>query len=288
MTIPAPVIASVVDVFVDAYSWSKLDMDFAAAGCPGDAPDGSSKAARCMAWLRRVNAEVPDEALGILGRLLHTFMEEVLSSETARHPWTGKADESPAERREKQRTRINAALQGAGLSYARGGHITRGGAHVATRQLHDLIRGKNLPAIEAEFDTLAQRASTGPRDALSAAANIVEAVLGEMVAAWGLTPPANRTLNTLWATVKPAINADPDTMPDPDLRKVVGAMAAMVDGLQGLRDDKSRAHAMRPELARSYRIEPRHARLAINAALALVVFLMEAWEARERRTKVAE
>jgi len=145
---------------------------------------------------------------------------------------------------------------------------------VAARQLHDLIRARSLPAIEAEFDTLAQRVAAHPRDALSAAANIVEAVLGEMVAAWGLTPPARRTLNTLWATVKPALNADPAAMPDPDLAKVAGAMAAMVDGLQGRRDDKSRAHALRPELARAYRIEPRHARLVVNAALALTVFLL--------------
>jgi hypothetical protein len=104
-----------------------------------------------------------------------------------------------------------------------------------------------------------------------------------MVSALQLTPPSNRTLSTLWTTVKPAINADPAAMPDPDLRKIAGAMAAMVEGLQGLRDDKSRAHAMRPELARAYRIEPRHARLAVNAALSLTVFLLEAWQAMEER-----
>lgn len=107
--------------------------------------------------------------------------------------------------------------------------------------------------------------------------------MGEMVAALGLTPPANRTLNTLWTTLKPAVNADPAAMPDGDLKKIVGAMAAMIDGLQGLRDDKSRAHALRPALARSYRIEPRHARLAVNAALTFTVFLLEAWQAMELR-----
>lgn len=161
--------------------------------------------------------------------------------------------------------------------------MTRGGVHVAARQLGDLIKERDLPALEAEFAMLTTRAAEHPRDALSAAANIVEGVLGEMVVAFGLTPPAKRTLNTLWATVKAAINADPAALPDDDLKKIVGAMAAMVDGLQGLRDDKSRAHAMRPELARSYRIEARHARLAVNAALALTVFLLEAWQAIQQR-----
>lgn len=270
MTIPGPVLAVAVDVLTEAYTWPVLDREFTAAGAPGETPEGSSKAVRCMSWLRRVNAEAPDDALPLLGRLLHRFMEEVLS-------------DTQVPLRADLRDRMNKALAGAGLAYVHGGHITRGGVHVGARQLHELIRGKNLAAIEAEFETLAHRAATHPRDALSAAANIVEAVLGEMIAAWGLTPPSNRSLNTLWTTVKPAINADPEAMPDPDLRKIVGAMAAMVDGLQGLRDDKSRAHAMRPELARSYRIEPRHARLAVNAALALTVFLLETWNVAKKR-----
>lgn len=283
MTIPAPVLAVLVDVLIESYSWSVLGTEFTTAGAPGEAPQGSGKAARCMAWLRRANAEAPDDALPLLGRLLHRFMEEVLSDTQVWSEELGEMLASPATRRAGLRDRMNKALAGAGLAYIHGGHIIRGGVHVGACQLHELIRGKNLAAIEAEFETLAHRAATQPRDALSAAANIVEAVLGEMIAAWGLTPPSNRSLNTLWTTVKPAINADPAAMPDPDLRKVVGAMAAMVDGLQGLRDDKSRAHALRPELARSYRIQPRHARLAVNAALASTVFLLETWNTAEKR-----
>ncbi|MDI3308137.1 MAG: hypothetical protein QJR07_13680 [Acetobacteraceae bacterium] len=45
------------------------------------------------------------------------------------------------------------------------------------------------------------------------------------------------------------------------------------------------AHAMRPDLARNYRIEPRHARLVVNAALALTVFLIEAWDTAEARRR---
>jgi hypothetical protein len=283
MTIPGPVMAVAVDVLTETYTWAQLDVLFAGAGAPGDSPLGSSKAARSIAWLRRVNVEMPDAALDFLGRLLHNFMEEVLSGEES---WTDALEgfvPHPANERDQRRARMKLALERAGLSYIRGGFVSQGGAHVVVRQLHDHIRSRDLPAVEAELEGLAQRAATHPRDALSAAANIVEAVLGEMVAAYGLTPPANRTLNTMWTTLKPAINADPEIMPDPDLRKIVGAMAALVDGLQGLRDDKSRAHAMRPELARAYRIKPRHARLAVNAALALVVFLLEVWEAKRGR-----
>ncbi len=281
--IPSPVVAVAAEVLAQAYTWTELAGLFMEAGAPGESPQASNKRARAMEWMRRINHEMPSDALTVLGRLLHRFMEEVMPGEEG---WV--ADLSgfaphPAENRNKLRDRMRMALASAGLAYGSGGHVTRGGMHIGARQLHDLIAGRDLPAIEAEFETLAHRAATHPRDALSAAANIVEAVLGELVAAWRLTPPAKRTLNTLWSTVKPALNLDPAKMGDPDLVKIAGAMAAMVDGLQGLRDDKSRAHAMRAELARAYRIEPRHARLAVNAALALTVFLVEAWHATDAR-----
>jgi hypothetical protein len=284
--LPAHLIATVSDVLADRFTHQELDTLFLEAGAPDDVPEGS-KVVKCAAWLRRIRDENPADAVPILGKLLELVLDEDLPDPsgpaTSSSVWRPSATMETLKERWHNRERLKAGLARAGLTYMGNGQFTHGGAQVASRQLADLIKARDLPAVEAEFETLARRAAEHPRDALSIAANIVEAVLGEMVRAFGLTPPSNRTLNTLWATVKPAINADPATMPDDDLKKIVGAMAAMVDGLQGLRDDKSRAHAMRPDLARAYRIEPRHARLAVNAALALTVFLLEAWQAREER-----
>jgi hypothetical protein len=276
--IPLHLVATVSEVLADRFTHQQLNTMFLEAGAPGDVPDGA-KHVKCAAWLRRIREDTPAEAVSILGKLLELVMEEDTGSPSA----AGGSWMPSAKERHQKRERLIAGLTRAGFTYLGGGKLTHGGAQVASRQLADLIKARDLPAVEAEFETLARRAAEHPRDALSIAANIVEAVLGEMVVAFGLTPPSNRTLNTLWSTVKPSINADPSTMPDDDLKKIVGAMAAMVDGLQGLRDDKSRAHAMRPALARSYKIEPRHARLAVNAALAFTVFLLEAWQAKVER-----
>lgn len=279
MSIPPPVLAVTAKVLTETYSWSTVAQQFLAAGAPDFDPGLGNKATKAMAWLRHANSEMGDDALGMLGHLLFRFMEEDVPEQRFF------ASEQNREQREVMRAELRAVLSRAHLAYVSGGTLMREGVSIPTKQLADLIKARNDPAVEAEFVTLAARVAEHPRDALSAAANTVEAVLGEMVAGLGLTPPSNRTLNTLWATVKPAINADPAAMPDDDLRKIVGAMAAMVDGLQGLRDDKSRAHAMRPDLARSYRIEPRHARLAVNAALTFAVFLLDAWQALEDRKR---
>lgn len=284
-SIPAHVIATTSEALAERYTHARLNTLFLEAGAPGDVPEGLTKVDKCREWLTRNRNEVPAEAVAILGRLLEEFLEEDLPPPPPplfpANPERARTD--PLGERRQNRKRLEAGLARAGLTYLNGGRMMRGGAQVAARQLADLIKARDLPAVEAEFEALARRAAEHPRDALSMAANIVEGVLGEMVDAFGLAPPSNRTLNTLWTKVKAAINADPATMPDDDLKKIVGAMAAMVEGLQGLRDDKSRAHAMRPALARAYKIEPRHARLAVNAALALTVFLLEAWQAREDR-----
>ncbi|MBU8546064.1 MULTISPECIES: abortive infection family protein [Roseomonadaceae] len=284
MSFPPQLIAVVAAVLADRYTHNQLDLLFLEAGAPGEKPEGA-KPAKCEAWLRRIRDEMGDAAPAVLGLLLQEILEEdALTDEAARRlaMWSP-ASVDPRKARDEGRKRVLAALTKAGFTYLGNGQLARGGVAVASRQLSDLIKTRDLPALEAEFATLAVRAAGHPRDALSAAANIVEGVMGEMIAGMGLSPPANRTVNTLWTILKPAINADPAAMPDGDLKKIAGAMAAMVDGLQGLRDDKSRAHAMRPELARSYRIEPRHARLAVNASLALTVFLLEAWQAIEDR-----
>jgi hypothetical protein len=287
MTLPLPLIAVVSDVLAEEYTHQRLNLLFMEAGAPGDVPEGS-KPTKCETWLRRIRDEAAGEATTILGRLVEDLLEKDTSSldEGSLSAFSVFGSEWQVAQRKRQ-VRLKAALTKAGFFYLGNGKLGRSDVQVAARQVADLIKSRDLPALEAEFTPLAARASEHPRDALSAAANIVEAVLGEMVAAFNLKPPANRTLNTLWSTVKPAINADPSAMPDPELRKIAGAMAAMVEGLQGLRDDKSRAHAMRPELARSYKIEPRHARLAVNAALALTVFLLEAWQAIEERKRSA-
>ncbi len=279
--IPLHLIATVSEVLADRFTHQQLNTMFLEAGAPGDVPEGS-KPVKCHAWLRRVRDDAPAEAVNILGKLLELVMEEDLDSPEGASGG-GSWWASHVEERGRKRERLKVGLTRVGFTYLSGGKLAHGSAQVASRQLAELIKVRDVPAVEAEFETLARRAAEHPRDALSGAANIVEAVLGEMVAAFGLTPPNNRTLSTLWSTVKSAINADPATMPDDDLKKIVGAMAAMVDGLQGLRDDKSRAHAMRPALARAYKIEPRHARLAVNAALALTVFLPEAWQVKEER-----
>ena len=277
--IPGSVIGLLSDVLPDAYTSTKLNILFQVAGAPGDPPEGA-KAAKVALWLGRINQDSGGECLAILGRIIEDFMEASL--EVVTPAWTATPQESLQARRTKQREQLQKLLGGAGLAYMPGGRISLRGHTVIARQLVDLIRDRDMRSLEDEFTRATRNANVHPREALSAAANILEAVLGEIIVELELQAPNDRTLRNLWKPVKAALKLEPSLMPDDDLRTVVGAMGATVEGLAGLRDDKSVAHAQRPELARNYIIKPRHARLAINAAYGLTAFLLETLD--ERRT----
>lgn len=74
--IPQPIISVVAEYISDKETHATLDSLFAYADAPGEPPDGS-KAAKSLAWLRRINKE-SDKPLQILGKLLEGYMEAEL------------------------------------------------------------------------------------------------------------------------------------------------------------------------------------------------------------------
>ena len=277
--IPNGVVGLLSSVLSDAFTHQQLDTLFQIAGAPGDPPEGS-KSVKVAVWLRRVNAEASGRCLSILGQVIEEFMDVPILASSR---WGDVAGDLQVAR-SKQQAQLRALLQRSSLEYSHGGKVLHRGSSVLTRQLGDLIRDRDMPSLEAEFSRATSDSSAHPREALSAAANILEAVLGEIIEELKLQAPNDRTLRNLWKPVKAALRLEPSMMPDDDLKTVVGAMGATVEGLSGLRNDKSVAHAQRPELARNYNIKPRHARLAINAAYGLTVFLMETLDERRSPT----
>jgi hypothetical protein len=63
------------------------------------------------------------------------------------------------------------------------------------------------------------------------------------------------------------------------LVKILGGVASVVDGIGALRTHTGSAHGRGRH---AYRVEPRHARLAIHAAHTLTTFLIETWARRQQ------
>ncbi len=73
---------------------------------------------------------------------------------------------------------------------------------------------------------------------------------------------------------------DPGAIEDDDVKKVLSGMTSAVDGIGSLRTHTGSAHG---HGRRAYRLEARHARLAIHASHTLVGFFIETWDVRKQK-----
>lgn len=267
--VPNPVLAVVADILSTRYSHAQLDLLFAEKGAPGDPPQGS-KPVKCQLWLNTINKGCTDP-LTVVGGLIENMMEEVPASSF----YGGNNDEHIKQRN----SRIEAALSRHGLRYSNGGHLYPVSGLAPSRTLDMILRSRDLTALTAEFNRAESTLATDPAAAMLAACAILEAFCKVYIEDNpGLEMPGVATLKPLWAVVQKHLGLDPAALVDDDLKRILGGLASVVDGLGAARTHASSAHGRGRN---AYKVEVRHARLSVNAAHTLAVFLLETWDARK-------
>lgn len=265
--IPAAVIAVCAEIMARRETHATLDSLFMYAGAPGEPPDGS-KHAKAMEWMRQVNRTDSVEPLRVLGRLIEAYMEE----EPKRSFWDTAPASGGAEMPDQERLR--AVLARSDLQYVRGGAIA-GALGTASKTLEDFIKDFDAPALEHEFTRALSNVEKSPREAVSAASNILESVCKVYIAERGLDMPAKQDLKPVWTVVRKDLGFDPGTVEDQDLQTILTGLLAVVDGIGALRTHASSAHGAGKN---QYKLEPRHARLASHAAHTITLFILESWK----------
>ena len=261
--IPAAVLALTAELSSERETHATLDSLFTYAGAPGDPPEGS-KHAKALAWLRRANKE-STEPLRVLGRVLEGYMDEVLDP-------SNRWDKERIEKRQK----IVKALAEADLQYVKGGKITSA-MGTPTRTLSEFIRERDLESIDQEFQRAVNNATASPREAVSAASNILESVCKVIISDENLPAPAKQDLQSVWGVVRKHLGMDPSKVEDQDLQQILSGLLSVAHGIGSLRTHASSAHGAGKT---PYRLEPRHARLAIHSAHTLCLFVLESWSKR--------
>jgi hypothetical protein len=269
--IPATLIAVVSDLVSAEETHASLDSLFMYAEASGDPPEGS-KHVKAQAWLRNTN-KVHAEPLSVLAKIIAPYLEDpVMAADYEQPSWTTE-DERTTKKRSNVR-RIEELLARNGLSYRMGGFITQGGM-APSKTLSELIRGRDFPSIHREFDRALESVEAKPREAVSAAANILEAIFKTYIEDNGLTMPDKQDLQPVFKVVRAHLGLDPSSIEDNDLQRIITGLFSVVDGIGALRTHASSAHS---EGRKSYRLEPRHARLAVNGAHTVATFVMETWD----------
>ena len=263
--IPASVIAVVAEITSSRETHATLDSLYMYAGAPGEPPEGS-KHAKALALLRLVNKEDSIEPFEVLGQIIEGYMEEEL-------------DENNIYDKDKikDKKKLIKTLQNAKLQYVNGGRII-GALAAPSTSLEDSIKKRNITVLNEEFDRALRTVETSPKDALSSACNILESVCKVYIEQESLAMPAKKDLQPVWSVVRKDLGFDPSKVEDQDLKEILSGLISTVHGVGAIRTHASSAHG---SSAKSYRVEPRHARLAIHAAHTVVLFILESWDKKK-------
>ena len=274
--LPAHLISVLSEELDQAETHAKMNSLFMYAGAPGDAPDGS-KLVKAQEWLRRINSDDNCNTLEIIGRLIEGYMEPPVP----KMDFTWSQGSNIAEIQAKRKERIGQALARANLQYVPGGIVT----HIsgsASRSLKDIISKLDYAAVDQEFERALRNVETSPREAVSAASNILESVCKVYITEQGLELPAKQDLHPVWMVVRDDLGLNPANLEDQDLQKILSGVASVVSGIGALRTHASSAHGAG---TKSYKLKPRHARLAVHAAHTLVTFILESWQEKREPKK---
>ena len=267
--IPRPIISEIASIFDEIYRHTEINSVFLSADAPGDAPD-RNKQDKTTEWLLRCNGDGID-SLKILGKVIEEYMER--NVEIDPNPFA--PSDSYAVRFLARRNKFNDILGKYGLKYIQGGIVCQVGVASASQSLEQMLKAKNIPAIEIEFKRALDEIENDPPASLTAACSIVESFCKVYIEDNKLALPKEATIKPLWATVAKDLGFDPSQLEDDDLKKILGGLSSIVDGVGALRTHAGSAHGRGKK---GYRIQPRHARLAVHAAHTLVLFAMEAWD----------
>lgn len=266
--IPAPVIAVLADSLPAMETHAGLNNLFLHADAPGDPPEGS-KPVKTQAWLRRVNKE-SENPLSVLGKLVECYME-IPDHDEADNFFFDTQTPNP---KKVFKEKLISVLQQCNLQYISGGIISDGRA-APSKSLSELIKKRDIPSIEAEFNRSLENVNSEPREAVSAACNILESIFKVYISDEGLNAPQKQDLQGVWKVVREDLGFEPGRLEDDDLKKILSGILSIVDGIGAFRTHASSAHGQGRKI---YNLKPRHARLAIHSAHTLALFIIETWD----------
>lgn len=187
--------------------------------------------------------------------------------ETVPDHWSRETAEQNLERFQK-------ALERCELQYVKGGRII-GLLATPSQTLEKLLSSFDFVAVNEEFDRALANVESEPREAVSAASNILESFCKVYIAKNALPAPPKQDLKSVWTVVRKHLGFDPSALQDQDLQTIITGLLATVEGIGSLRTHASSAHGAGTKI---YRLEPRHARLAIHAAHTVTLFALETWQ----------
>jgi hypothetical protein len=265
--IPPQLIGVTAPIAGEWYGHTKINAKLMACGFPGEPPAGN-RIDKIRIWLTRGNTEMSDP-LAAFGQFIADMMDFVV--EPPRPNWDG----SPVVVEPDVRQPIYDALAREGLSYSRGGHIHGANMPGPSLSLREQLRANPFPTIEREFKRALDTVESDPPAAVTAACAVLEALCKNYLNVEEQEGPNKQLLGNLFPLVMKHLGLSPADYQG-DIQQILTGMFSVTHGVAALRTHVGSAHGHDENTAQIF---PRHARLAVNAAHTLTVFILETWQA---------
>ena len=268
--IPLEIIAFLSKELPQFNSHTELDILFLSADIASDSILNENKEKKVQRKLLNIN-DTCSEPIQKLEILLNEATKPVTGNDVSFG--------YPKTREEKKKTfkeNIETELNRHGFAYINGKILPSKSLSPASITLSDLIKNRNVESINREFDRALENLNTNPLEAISSACNILESILKAYISEKNLSLPNKQTLKELWKAVQEDFKFGSSKLGQDDLQKINSGITSIIDGIASIRTHESSAHGGGPE---SYIPEVRQARLVVNTAHSLAVYILETWEA---------
>jgi len=156
------------------------------------------------------------------------------------------------------------------------GVVFTAAASPATKSLNELLRSKDLPAVEKEFQRAMAAVESDPPAGVTAACSLLEALFKTIIEDEGLQLPSDQSIVALYKPVRDRFHLNPAEVAEKDLQRIMTGLISIVDGIGALRTHAGSAHGRGRQ---PFELSASHARLAINGAHTLAFFILETWGA---------
>ncbi|MCI5135932.1 MAG: hypothetical protein D3920_12865 [Candidatus Electrothrix sp. AW2] len=271
--IPNSVIGAVASVIAEHYySHSKLNTLFMESGAPGEVPVGNCET-KCSNWLKRCNEDPAIAALDVLGAVIQDYMDQEPPSSLFGGPLSPFGGPPSPNKVTEGQARINSALAKNQLAYRTNGYVTKAGSTAITKTLEDYLRSGDFSSIEKEFERAVEHIQSDPHASITASCSIIEAALKFYIESYDdLSMPSKLNVMPLWGVVQPHLALNSDATLAADQHKVLKGMSSIIDGIGAFRSHIGSAHGRG---SNPPAIVVAEARLVVNAAHTIVVFIME-------------
>ena len=148
--------------------------------------------------------------------------------------------------------------------------------------LGQLLKGRKLDTVSEEIDRALLNTVSDPPVAVSASRAALESLLKVYAEDQGLDMKWRTKTANLLGVAMGALGLDPaNEKVDRNVQNVLQSLWSVVHGISDLRTNAGAAHGYG---RRRYRLQVRHARLAVQASQTFIEFFVETWNHREGRS----